>query len=226
MANKKIFSIQINGLDESVRSVDALTEKIQNLQKLINSMKGKGVEIPLEVGGENLVKELKAISNKVKSATKGALPLDGEKEYLNLLRQRQKALEAVNKEMGDTGKNAAEFKQETKELVAQETKARNEAKQYTNTLAGLKAELKDLKASIQNIDFNSDVYKETADKIYVITQRLKELEAEQNTFGRNVGNYRDAAEYLNDLQQESKDAKEEAEQLRKNWEELYQAIDS
>lgn len=226
MANKKIFSIQINGLDESVRSVDALTEKIQNLQKLINSMKGKGVEIPLEVGGENLVKELKAISNKVKSATKGALPLDAEKEYLNLLRQRQKALEAVNKEMGDTGKNAAEFKQETKDLVAQETKARNETKQYTNTLAGLKAELKDLKASIQNVDFNSDVYKETADKIYVITQRLKELEAEQNTFGRNVGNYRDAAEYLNDLQQESKEAKEEAEQLRKNWEELYQAIDS
>ena len=88
MANKKIFSIQINGLDESVRSVDALTEKIQNLQKLINSMKGKGVEIPLEVGGENIVKELKAISNKVKSATKGALPLDGEKEYLNLLNNK------------------------------------------------------------------------------------------------------------------------------------------
>lgn len=225
MANKKIFSIQINGLDESVRSVDALTEKIQNLQKLINSMKGKGVEIPLEVGGENLVKELKAISNKVKSATKGALPLDAEKEYLNLLRQRQKALEAVNKEMGDTGKNAAEFKQETKDLVAQETKARNEAKQYTNTLAGLKAELKDLKASIQNIDFNSEVYKETADKIYVITQRLKELEAEQNTFGRNVGNYRDAAEYLNDLQKEAEEAKEEAEKLRKTWEELYKKID-
>lgn len=225
MANKKIFSIQINGLDESVRSVDALTEKIQNLQKLINSMKGKGVEIPLEVGGENVVKELKAISNKVKSVTKGALPLDAEKEYLNLLRQRQKALEAVNKEMGDTGKNAAEFKQETKDLVAQETKARNEAKQYTNTLAGLKAELKDLKASIQNVDFNSEVYKETADKIYVITQRLKELEAEQNTFGRNVGNYRDAAEYLNDLQKESKEAKEEAEQLRKKWDELYKKID-
>lgn len=225
MANKKIFSIQINGLDESVRSVDALTEKIQNLQKLINSMKGKGVEIPVEVGGENLVKELKAISNKVKSATKGALPLDGEKEYLNLLKQRQKALEAVNKEMGDTGKNAAEFKQETKDLVAQETKARNEAKTYTNTLAGLKAELKDLKASIQNIDFNSDVYKETADKIYVITQRLKELEAEQNTFGRNVGNYRDAAEYLNDLQKEAEEAKDEAEKLRKTWEELYKKID-
>lgn len=225
MANKKIFSIQINGLDESVRSVDALTEKIQNLQKLINSMKGKGVEIPLEVGGENLVKELKAISNKVKSATKGALPLDAEKEYLNLLKQRQKALDAVNKEMGDTGKNAAEFRQETKELVAQEVKARNEAKTYTNTLAGLKAELKDLKASIQNIDFNSDVYKETADKIYVITQRLKELEAEQNTFGRNVGNYRDAAEYLNDLQKEAEEAKEEAEKLRKTWEELYKKID-
>ena len=36
--NKKIFSIEINGITESVRSIDALTEKIKNLQKLINSI--------------------------------------------------------------------------------------------------------------------------------------------------------------------------------------------
>lgn len=201
MANKKIFSIQINGLDESVRSVDVLTEKIQNLQKLINSMKGKGVEIPLEVGGENLVKELKAISNKVKSATKGALPLDGEKEYLNLLKQRQKALEAVNKEMGDTGKNAAEFKQETKELVAQETKARNEAKQYTNTLAGLKAELKDVTAARNNAIRGSEEYIRLTQRQLALTKELKEEEAKTGSFGRNVGNYTESIkEAVNNLE--------------------------
>lgn len=209
MANKKIFSIQINGLDESVRSVDVLTEKIQNLQKLINSMKGKGVEIPLEVGGENLVKELKAISNKVKSATKGALPLDAEKEYLNLLRQRQKALEAVNKEMGDTGKNAAEFKQETKDLVAQETKARNETKQYTNTLAGLKAELKDVTAARNNAIRGSEEYIRLTQRQLALTKELKEEEAKTGSFGRNVGNYtesiKEALNATEDLKDEFKD---------------------
>lgn len=225
MANKKIFSIQINGLDESVKSVGALEERLSALQAQINKMKKQGIEIPIEVGGEDLVKEMKAISNKIKKTTKGTLPLAEEKEYLNALKAREKALEAVNKELGDTGKNLAEFKQETKDLVAQETKARNEAKQYTNTLAGLKAELKDLKAHIQNIDFKDDAYTEVADKIYTITQRLKELEAAQNTFGRNVGNYRDAAEYLTELQSASEEAKKEADELAKKWQEVYAEID-
>ena len=225
MANKKVFSIEINGLTESVRTVDALTEKLNALQAQINKMKKQGIEVPIEVGGEELIKEIQNISNKVKKATKGSLPLAEEKEYAKALKDRQRQLEAVNKELGDTGKNLREYKQETKDLVAQETKARNEAKTYANTLNGLKAELKDLKSHIQNIDFKDAAYTEVADKIYTITQRLKELEAAQNTFGRNVGNYRDAAEYLTELQSASEEAKKEADELAKKWQEVYAEID-
>ena len=174
MANKKVFSIEINGLTESVRTVDALTEKLNALQAQINKMKKQGIEVPIEVGGEELIKEIQNISNKVKKATKGSLPLAEEKEYIKALKDRQRQLEAVNKELGDTGKNLREYKQETKDLVAQEIKARNEAKTYANTLNGLKAELKDLNNIKGNLDLNSEEYAEVSKQKLQITTRLKE----------------------------------------------------
>ena len=227
MANKKVFSIQINGLDESVRTVDALTEKIQNLQKVINQMKSKGVEIPIEVGGEELIKEIKQISTKIKKATNGTLPVAEEKAYAKALRERQKALEAVNKELGDTGKNLAEYKQETKDLVAQEVKARNEAKTYANTLNGLKAALKDLNSIKGNLELDSEEYAQVSQEILKLTTRLKEYEAAQGSFGRNVGNYKndikDAAQEIKGLQNAIEPTVEEVQRLDAALAELAQS---
>lgn len=222
--SKKVFSIEINGLDENIRSVDSLTEKIQNLQKTINQMKQKGVEIPVEVGSEDLINEIKKISGKIKKATNGTLPIAEEKEYAKALRDRQKALDAVNKELGDTGKNLAEYKQETKDLVAQEVKARNEAKTYANTLNGLKAALKDLNSIKGNLDLGSEEYTQVSRQILELTNRLKELEAAQGSYGRNVGNYTnsilDAKGALEGMNNEAEEAAKRAEYLAKVWEEL------
>ena len=46
--NKKVFQIQINGVTEATKSVDALYGKILDLQKAINSM--KKVDIPISIG--------------------------------------------------------------------------------------------------------------------------------------------------------------------------------
>ena len=67
--NKKVFSIEINGITESVRSIDALTEKIKNLQKLLNSI--PKIEIPVEIGGdiEKLTKQLNQVKTKIAKTT-------------------------------------------------------------------------------------------------------------------------------------------------------------
>ena len=211
MANKKVFSIEINGLTESVRSVSALEEKLNALQAQLNKMKKQGIEIPVEIGGTELVKEMKSISSKIKKATKGSLPIAEEKEYLNALRAREKALEAVNKELGDTGKNLAEYKQETKDLVAQETKARNETKQYANTLAGLKAELKDVTAARNNAIRGSEEYIRLTQRQLALTKELKQAEGEAGSFGRNVGNY---TESIKEALNATENLKDEFKELR------------
>ena len=164
--NKKIFTIEINGLTESVKSVDALQEKIMDLEKRIKSLGKTGG------GGKKVL-----------------LEVDGDAEYNKLLAERQKLLKAVKTELGNTNKNAKEYKQETKEMVALLEKERNATNGYANTLKGLKQELKDCKEEIQNIDFKSEHYQEVEERIASITDKLKEYEAKQKTFSRNVGNY-------------------------------------
>lgn len=220
--NKKIFTIEINGLTESSKSVDALIEKINALEKSLKNLGGKGgkLEIPVELKAD--VKELEKQIKKVTSKGKGVqIDMGDDAEYNKLLADRQKQLAAVNKELGDTKKNVKEYKQETKELVAAEEKARNETKQYANTMQGLKQQLKDLKASVQNIDLGSDEFVKTSQHINTITEYLKELEKMQGTTSRNVGNYGEAIEEaMNKASKEIEDAVADAQRLEKFWSSL------
>lgn len=197
--NKKIFTIEINGLEESVKSVGALEEKLQDLEKRVKNL-GKG-------GGKKVL-----------------LEVDGDAEYNKLLAERQKLLKAVNQELGNTKKNVKEYKAETKDLVAMETKARNEMKGYTNDLRGLKQELKDSKEAIQGITLGSEAYMEMSQHIASLTEKLKELEAAQGTFSRNVGNYKSGAEYYEALDKAAEKATERTKFLNEEWKKLQDSV--
>ena len=54
MANKT-YSIQINGLQESIKAVDALSASLESLEKKIKALEGKAVNVGSKVssgGGE------------------------------------------------------------------------------------------------------------------------------------------------------------------------------
>lgn len=222
--NKKVFSIEINGITESVRSVDALTEKIKNLQKMLNSI--PKIEIPVEIGGdiEKLTKQLNQVKNKIAKTTTNKQQVKEEQELAKALEQRQKALDAVNKELGSTGKNSEEFKKETKALVAEAIKARNEAEGYANTLNGLKKELKDLNSIKGDIDLGSEEYIAVSERIYEITQRLKDYEAAMGSHGRNVGNYTegilDAAKQMDEFSKKAKSIGDNVDEIREKFDRI------
>lgn len=222
--NKKIFSIEINGITESVRSIDALTEKIKNLQKLLNSI--GNIEIPIEIGGdiEKIIKQVNQVKTKIAKTTTNKQQVKDEQELVKALEQRKKALQAVNKELGTTGKNSEEFKSETKALVAEAIKARNEAEGYANTLNGLKKELKDLNSIKGDIDLGSEEYSEISQRIYEITQRLKEYEAAMGSHGRNVGNYTegilDASKQMDEFSKKARETGDNVDEIRKKFEKI------
>lgn len=222
--NKKVFSIEINGITESVRSVDALTEKIKNLQKMLNSI--PKIEIPVEIGGdiEKLTKQLNQVKNKIAKTTTNKQQVKEEQELAKALEQRQKALDAVNKELGSTGKNSEEFKKETKALVAEAIKARNEAEGYANTLNGLKKELKDLNSIKGDIDLGSEEYIAVSERIFEITSRLKEYEAAMGSHGRNVGNYTegilDATKQMDEFSKKAKSIGDNVDEIREKFDRI------
>ena len=43
--NKKIYSIQINGIDQSIKQVDALSDALQFLDKKIKELESRSVSI-------------------------------------------------------------------------------------------------------------------------------------------------------------------------------------
>ena len=225
--NKKVFTIEINGITESIKGIDALQDKIDALNKSLKGLGGKGFEIPVEfdVQAKDLEKKLNTIKKKVNKTH--LAPQSEDAEYNKLLADRAKRLAEVSREMANTNKTAREFKQETKDLVAAELKARNEAKTYANTMRGLKEELKDLKEYSQNLELGSDEYLEVSRNIYALTQNIKDLEEAQGTFGRNVGNYSGSMkDFYNEIINGGEKAKAEVEELANKWKEVYNAIDN
>ena len=225
--NKKIFTIEINGLEESIKAVDALQEKINALQKTLKEFGKNGIEIPIEFG-DSIKKFEKSLNTIKQKASKITLaPASDDAEYNKLLAERQKQLAAVNRELADTKKNVEEYKQETKDLVALEKKARNEAKEYANTMNGLKQELKDLNSMKGNIPIDSDEYADVSERIYEITSRLKDLEAAQGIFGRNVGDYTGSIkEAFKEVVSGSDSVAERLREVETLWNELYSKIDN
>lgn len=210
--NKKIFTIEINGLEESIKAVDALQEKINALQKTLKEFGKNGIEIPINF--DDSIKKFEKSLNTIKQkASKITLsPTSDDAEYNKLLAERQKKLEAVNRELADTKKNVEEYKQETKDLVALEKKARNETQGYANTMNGLKKQLKDLNSMKGNIEIGSEEFVEISNLIGRINKELRDLEAAQNIFSRGVGDYYNSfAEALKEIKDNAKGVTEEVE---------------
>lgn len=66
--------------------------------------------------------------------------------------------------------------------------------EYTNTLNGLRAKLRDLKAELGtvDIDVDADVFADLTDEIKELNDQVKQMEQDYGTFSRNVGNYTDS----------------------------------
>lgn len=66
--------------------------------------------------------------------------------------------------------------------------------EYTNTLNGLRAKLRDLKAELGtvDIDLDADMFADLTDEIRELNDQVKQMEQDYGTFSRNVGNYTDS----------------------------------
>lgn len=176
--NTKTYQIVINGIQESVNAVESLNKQLDNLEKRINALQSKNINVGASTssssGGGSRTSDLSA-EEKI------------QRQILNLD-------DKITGARSEGYKIILQQKQELKEINAiqkQNVAQTNlEGKTYANTMNGMKAHLADIKAVIHNTDLNDT---ETINKLTTqaneITQKLKEMEAAYGTFGRNVGNY-------------------------------------
>ena len=215
MDGKKVYSIVINGVQESVDAVKALNQQLTQLETTIKNLSEKTVNV--KVNGDTsstskssslsqdvaLQKELNALKNEGTKLEAKQVAYQDE-SYQKVLAQKD-----ILKEIVD----------DQKAIAAQE---RLQADMYSNTMAGMKQKLADLKSAINTTDLgDSDQIKKMTKEANELTNKLKEMEEAYGQFGRNVGNYQSAAEGFNkfkiqvgDTVREFNSAREASRQLK------------
>lgn len=218
MANeKRIFTIQINGISESTSALYDLTKQLDELEKKIKQLEKSNVKINASSGSsgsskgnkQQLTEEQKLQQQINKEIEKRAAMQT--KEYQELLKQKQATKDIAN-EQKQVSSGALSFDD-------------SGAKEYTNTLAGMKAELAALKAESQNFDLSGwtgeiddlpDSVKQANDAIKQLSDRIKTFEQSQGTFSRGVG------DYYNEFKRALNDANKEIEKSGKTLQGLQQ----
>lgn len=88
--------------------------------------------------------------------------------------------------------NAKGLKKEMQQLEKDIAKgAKTIDGEYTNTLNGLRAQLRDMKKELGTLDLDvdADAFADLTDEISELNDKVKQMEQDYGTFSRNVGNY-------------------------------------
>ena len=207
MANTKEYSIKINGLQESIKQVDALSDSLQFLEQRIKNLEGKAVNLGGSSNGsstkalqeqDKLLKQIQETEQKIRDARR--------EDYQSLLAAK------------DILKDATES---AKERAAAE---RLSTKSYANTMKGMKEELADIKRVMQSTDLGSDKFKQLSNRANDLNKKLLETEKEYGQFGRQVGNYQAAFDGMDKLTVQVGDVTREFNSAREAARTLYNEL--
>lgn len=185
MANTREYKIVINGISESINAIDSLNKKLENLEQRINTI--NSTKVSSSAGGTSRTSNTSALSEEEKLA-KQIEQIDAKREaYSKEIYQNYLAAKDV----------LSETVKDQKQLAASE---RLSAKNYSNTMAGMKQELADIKQVMQTVDLGDTAeFDRLTQRANELNEALKKIEATYGQFGRNVGNYESAFNGLDKL---------------------------
>ena len=191
---KKVYTIQINGLKESVDMVKSLNDELNTLQSTIKKIGSTKIKVQ----GEVAVQKDKKIVSGNETTDRDSLAnrereLAIQKQINAEIKAQGQAQAAVTEEyrksLAEQMKQQEIIKQTKQDVKDMYTGAKNEVGEYTNTLAGLRAELRDLTAQQKSVELGTEEYDKLDDRILALNSNLKALESAHLDFRRNVGNY-------------------------------------
>lgn len=187
--NKKVYSIVINGITESISAVEALNKQLTALETKIKELEKSTINVSASSTGGGS-----------KSSSTGSLSEEEAiRREINKLKAEGERLDAkIVASQDEIYKKVDATKQLYKETIADQKAIAAEerliANNYSNTMQGMKAHLADLKASINATDLgDSDKIQKMTQEANELTNKLKEMEEAYGTFSRSVGNYASAA---------------------------------
>lgn len=190
---KKVFSITINGVKESIDAVEALNQQLKALDSNIGKVADRTVRLTTETterrtvlsGGDAGGSQASSQEAERTLAVKKQIT-EEERLQAQLARERARTEEIIGKDLRSQKAALDSQKNLTKDIYSG---ARTSASEYSNTVNGLRAQLRDLTRELNAADLGSDDYKELNRQVDDLTTKIKALESAHGDFRRNVGNY-------------------------------------
>lgn len=180
MANQKEYKIVINGLEKAVSEVDALLKQLNELEQRLSKVGGKEISVASKEQAALLKEQAKLAQLQTE---------EGRKQLQSL-----EKIKAANKEIAQVQKEIAQG-------------IREEDGAYTNTLAGKRAQLSEMKKELAGMDMgDTDAWSKMRDEVGKLNAEVLELEKSYGVFNRQVGNYPEAAKGFANITKEAGNA--------------------
>lgn len=214
--NKKIYTIQINGIQQSIDGVESLKKSLDSLDSRIKELQSAKVEV------NTTVQEPK------QTRTSNTAALSEEDKILKQIAQTEEKISAVRSENYQQLLAQKDLlKEATNDAKQRAVQERLIANTYSNTMEGLKQKLADIKNVIQTTDLGSDEFQNLTKEANNLNTKLKELEESYGQFGRNVGNYAEGvAEGMKNLTIQVGDSTKEFDNAKQALKELKKERDT
>lgn len=203
MNDKRIFQLKINGIDQSVNAIKALNKELTLLENRLNRLNKINVNVSPSIQGKDSNKIVRTSKQDDSALAKLTAALDKEKT---------KQIEMQNEAYREQAALLKQIKEENKQIA---NGAKDIDGNYTNTLAGMKAKLADMKKELNTMNVDDSGFDGLVSKIRELNDEIKGVEQAYGQFGRNVGNYadfnkmeEDVKAYSNSINELSKRIKE------------------
>lgn len=201
---KKVYKIVINGLSESVDMAKSLQAELDKLDKQIDKLDGRKIKITGEV--ETNATESKTVVSGATGSSSAEKEKLSDKELaiqkqITAEKKAQAQLDAMQtseyqesyQALSQTKEQIKQAKQELDAMASGAATLTAKGIEYSNTMKGMKAELKALKQERDGLDLAKpeevERFKEIQERALELETLLKSIESEAGVFSRNVGNY-------------------------------------
>lgn len=178
MATKKrTYSIEINGVKESLTDFDKLSKEIDNLSKKLKTLKSSKVEIPINIAKdigsvEKTIKDIQSKLSKNKINPFGTNSSDAFNDSLSELNktitENQQSLSDINAEINTNERAFENAANSVDDLTVK-------FKDISSTVKNLIADLNSLNKIASNIDSASDEYKTLTNVISDLNSKFDEF---------------------------------------------------
>lgn len=188
----KEYAIVINGVKESIDAVESLNKSLEKLEERFKVLEDK-LNLNIKVNTPN-IEQLEDIVTSasyddVKKQDNSALE-EADKLQRDILATEEKLAEVRDENYKKLYHMKEELKEYTAIAKAQAAREENQQGLYdTNTMLGIKGQLKSIKTEMQTLDIDSDRFRELTQQANELNNKLKEIEQSYGQYGRNVGNY-------------------------------------